>query len=31
MANVMKLFTTVSYGFHNKLDRLFVASLSSLV
>ncbi len=26
MANVIKLFTAVSYDFHNKLERLFVAA-----
>ncbi len=30
-SNVIKLFTTVSYNFRNKLERLYVASLSSLV
>ncbi len=31
VADVIKLFTAISYDFHNKLDRLFLASLSSLV
>ncbi len=31
VANVIKLFTVVSYDFRNKLERLSLASLSSLV
>jgi hypothetical protein len=30
-ANVIKLFTVVSYVFYNKLERLSLASLSRLV
>ena len=31
MANVIKLFTAVIYGFRNKLECFSLASLSSLV
>jgi hypothetical protein len=30
-ANVIKLFMVVSYNFNNKIERLSLASLSSLV
>jgi hypothetical protein len=30
-ANVIKLFTAVSYDFYNKLERLSLVSLSRLV
>ncbi len=31
VANVIKLFTAVSYAFSNKLERLCLSSLNSLV